>query len=111
MILIVEDNSQVRKMICSFVEDFDKDVCECEDGDEAFAAFQKRRPEWVLMDLAMQRVNGLDATRRIVNAYPDAKIAIVTNHDDTDIRLAATNAGASAYIIKENLTDLCRLFA
>jgi len=63
------------------------------------------------MDLAMQRVNGLDATREIVSVYPDAKIAIVTNHDDTDIRLAATNAGASAYIIKENLTDLCRLFA
>ncbi len=111
MILIVEDNQQVRKMIRSFVEDFDKDVCECADGDEAFEAFQKHRPEWVLMDLAMQRVNGLDATREIVSVYPDAKIAIVTNHDDTDIRLAATNAGASAYIIKENLTDLCRLFA
>jgi CheY-like chemotaxis protein len=111
MILIVEDNQQVRKMIRSLIEDFDKDVCECEDGAEAFAAFQKHRPQWVLMDLAMRRMNGLDATRQIIKAFPDAKIAIVTNHDDTNMRLAATSAGACAYIIKENLIDLRGLFA
>ncbi len=98
-------------MIRSLIEDFDKDVCECEDGAEAFAAFQKHRPQWVLMDLAMRRMNGLNATRQISKAFPDAKIAIVTNHDDTNMRLAATSAGACAYIIKENLIDLRGLFA
>ena len=77
MILIVEDNRQVRKMIRSFVEDFDKDVCECEDGDEAFAAFQKHRPEWVLMDVEMAEKDGLTATKEICAAYLQARVVIV----------------------------------
>ena len=109
MILIVEDNRQVRRMICSLVEDFDKNIYECEDGAEAFAAFEEHRPDWVLMDLAMRRVNGLDATRRIVDAFPDAKIAIVTNHDDDELRRKATEAGARAYFVKDNLIDLPKL--
>ena len=111
MILIVEDNRQVRRLIRSLVEDFDRDVCECEDGDEAFAFFELHRPDWVLMDLAMRRVNGIDAMRQIVSAFPQAKIAIVTNLDDSNLRRAANDAGACAYITKENLTDLRGLFA
>lgn len=106
MILIVEDNRQVRRMICSLVEDFDRDVCECEDGAEAFAAFELLRPDWVLMDLAMRRMNGLDATRQIIQSFPDAKIAIVTNHDDDEMRRKAREAGARAYFVKDNLMDL-----
>lgn len=111
MILIVEDNQQVRRIIRALVEDIDGEFCECEDGGEAFAAFQSHRPDWVLMDLAMHSVDGLTATRQIISAYPDAKIAIVTNHDDADLRRAATEAGARAYIAKENLIELRRLLA
>lgn len=57
MILIVEDNSQVRRMIRSLIEDLDSEFCECEDGAEALAAFQLHRPNWVLMDLAMRRLD------------------------------------------------------
>lgn len=111
MILIVEDNRQVRRMICSLVADFDKDICECEDGAEAFAAFETHRPDWVLMDLAMRQMNGLDATRQIISAFPDAKIAIVTNHDDDDLRRKAREAGALAYVVKDNLIDLQSLLS
>ena len=111
MVLIVEDNAQVRRMIRALVEDFDSEVCECEDGAEAFAAFQKHRPDWVLMDLAMPRSNGLAATRQIMAAFPEARIAIVTNFDDANMRRAAQEAGACEYFLKENLIDLRRLFA
>ena len=98
-------------MICSLVADFDKDICECEDGAEALAAFEAHRPEWVLMDLAMPRMNGFEATRQIIDVFPDAKIAIVTNHDDDNLRRKAREAGARAYFVKENLIDLQSLFA
>lgn len=111
MILIVEDNRQVRQMIRALVEDIDKDVCECADGVEAFAAFEEHRPDWVLMDLAMRQMDGLTATRQIIAAFPEAKIVIVTSHDDAKLRRAATEAGARDYIIKENLIDLRRLLA
>jgi CheY-like chemotaxis protein len=111
MILIVEDNAQVRRMIRSLVEDFDNEVCECEDGADAFDAYQKHRPDWVLMDLAMPRGNGLAATRQIMAAFPQARIAIVTNYDDPNMRRAALEAGAADYVTKDSLFDLRRVLA
>jgi CheY-like chemotaxis protein len=112
MILLVEDNRAVRKMIRLLIEDFGDDVCECEDGSEALAAFEICQPRWVLMDLAMRRMNGIDATRQITAAFPAAKIAIVTSHDDDDgLRRAAAEAGALEYVSKNNLIDLRRVLA
>ena len=110
MILIVDDNRQVRAMIRSIIEDLDENIRECEDGVDALDAFHTHHPDWVLMDIAMPRMNGLEATREIIAAFPDAKIAIVTQHDDVETRRAARKAGACAYFVKENLTDLRRVF-
>ncbi len=111
MILIVEDNPQVRRMIRSLVEDLDDEFCEREDGAEAFAAFAEHRPDWVLMDVQMRRMDGFTATRQIIAAFPDARIAIVTSYDDAGLRRAAHEAGACEYIPKDNLIDLRRLLA
>ncbi len=111
MILIVDDNRQTRQMIRSIIADLDKDFCECEDGSEALDAYRRCQPNWVLMDLAMSKTNGLDATRQIIAAFPEAHVAIVTSYDDDNLRLAAKEAGASEYFVKENLFELRRLFA
>lgn len=111
MILIVEDNRAVRKMIRSLVEDLGNEVCECDDGAQALSAFEIYQPDWVLMDLAMRQTDGLSATRRIIAQFPDAKIAIVTSHDDDGLRRAARAAGALEYVSKDNLTDLRRVLA
>ena len=58
------------------------------------------------MDLQMPRVDGLEATRRIRAAFPDAQIIIVTQHDDPHWRTAATEAGACGYVLKGNLIEL-----
>ena len=111
MILIVDDNQQTRQMIRLIIEDLERDFYECEDGSEALDAYKQCRPDWVLMDMAMREMNGLDATRQIIAAYPEAHIAIVTSFDDDNMRRAAKDAGASEYFIKENLIELRRLFA
>lgn len=111
-LLIVEDNQQMRWMIRAVVADLAEAVSECSDGDEAVAAYaaqQLSRDDRVLMDLQMPRVGGLEATRRIRAAFPDAHIIIVTQHDDPHWRAAATQAGAVGYMLKENLLDLRRL--
>jgi CheY-like chemotaxis protein len=101
---------QTRQMIRSIIEDLDADFCECADGSEALDAYERCHPDWVLMDVAMSGMNGLDATRQIVAAFPDANVAIVTSYDDDNLRLAAKEAGASKYFIKENLFELRGLF-
>jgi len=105
-LLIVEDNGEMRRLIKSLVEDLAEDICECSDGSQALAAFEAQRPDWVLMDLKMSEMDGLAATRLIKSADPAAKIIIVTDYDDVQLRVAASIAGACYYVVKENLQDL-----
>ena len=108
-LLIVEDNSSIRRLIRSIVENLAEEVHECEDGAEAFAAYIAHRPDFVLMDIAMKVVDGITATRLIKAADASAMIIIVTNYDDADLREAASIAGAWGYVLKENLLELRRL--
>jgi CheY-like chemotaxis protein len=108
-LLIVEDNPQMRGMIRDFVGDLAGAVTECSDGYEAVAAYTAGKftcDDRVLMDLQMPRVGGLEATRQIRAVFPDAHIIIVTQHDDPHWRAAAKEAGAMAYVLKENLFEL-----
>jgi CheY-like chemotaxis protein len=110
-ILIVEDNPQMRQLIRSVVADLAEAVAECADGEEAVAAYaaqQFSRDDRVLMDLQMPCVDGLEATRRIRAAFPEARIIIVTQYDDPHCRAAAQQAGACDYVLKDNLLDLRR---
>lgn len=107
--LIVEDNDNMRRMIKSLVSEFAGEIYECRDGAEALAAYAEHRPDWVLMDIRMGDVDGISATRRLKAAYPDVNIIIVTDYNDAELRRSAREAGARAYVVKENLLDLCQI--
>ena len=108
-LMIVEDNEEMRILIRSFLEDMAETITECTDGSEAVRAYAQFKPDWVLMDIKMKVMDGIVATSKIKALYPDARIAIVTDYDDKHLRDAARNAGASAYLLKENLFDLRQL--
>ena len=108
-LLIVEDNDQMRRMIIKLVSDLAEQTYECSDGAEALAAYTLYRPDWVLMDIEMREMDGISATRQIKASYPEAKIMIVTDYDDADLREAARGAGACEYVTKENLLDVRRV--
>ena len=111
-LLIVEDNAQMRRLIRAVVADLAEASTECADGAEvvaAYAAQQFSAADRVLMDLQMPHVGGLEATRQLHAAFPDAVIIIVTQHDDPHWRAVATQAGACGYVLKDNLLELRRL--
>ncbi len=100
-VLIVDDNRQARTMIKHYLHELADVVSECEDGADALDCYEKNRPDWVLMDWEM-RTDGLTATRRIVKAHPEARILIVTQHDE-EMREAALEAGARGFVLKDDL--------
>jgi CheY-like chemotaxis protein len=106
-VLIVDDNPSVRRLLRRAILGDASSIWECSDGAEVECAYAEHKPDIVLMDVRMQRMDGLAATRTLRRANPDAKIVIVTDYDD--VRRAASEAGASGYILKQNLTELAQL--
>lgn len=104
--LIVDDNSVMRRTIRRVVNEFANEIIECDDGADAFAAYEKHQPDWVLMDVEMQEKDGLTATREICTSFPLAHIIIITKHNDNEMREAAQKAGACGFVAKENLLEL-----
>jgi CheY-like chemotaxis protein len=105
-ILIVEDNASVRRLIKTIVAGVATQIDECADGAQALEAYIAHRPDFVLMDIQMKPIDGLTATRQIKAADPAARIIVVTDYDQADLREAARLAGACAFVVKENLLEL-----
>lgn len=109
--LIVDDNSVMRRTIRHVIGEFAREINECKDGTEALSAYRKYQPDCVLMDVEMLEIDGLTATREILAAFPEAHIVIVTKHGDLQMREAAKKAGASGFVVKENLLELRRILS
>lgn len=105
----MDDNANVRRFLIEMLMPFAAEIRECTDGADAVSAYSAQRSDLVLMDIGMSVMNGIEATKRIRAADPVAKIVIVTNFDDDDLRQAAAREGASGYVLKDNLLDLLRL--
>ena len=105
-LLLVDDSERVRAVIKRMVGNLCEAIYECADGAEALAAYDRFHPDWVFMDIRMKQVDGLQATRQIIAAHKDARIVIVTNLNDKDLRETVQEAGACGYVLKEDLTAL-----
>lgn len=105
-VLLVEDNPAMRALIRSLVEEVTPVVHECESGRGAVAAYEAIRPDLVLMDIELEGLDGIAATRAIRRLDPDARVIIVTAHGDDRYRKAANAAGARGFVLKEDLLTL-----
>ncbi|RJQ11677.1 MAG: DNA-binding response regulator [Bacillota bacterium] len=102
-ILLVDDHEIVRRGLRSYLET-EKDfavVGEAGDGDEAVRLAGELKPDVILMDLVMPKVDGVEATRRLIEADPKACIVVLTSYTDDNKVLPALKAGARSYILKD----------
>ncbi|MBW2016351.1 MAG: response regulator transcription factor [Deltaproteobacteria bacterium] len=102
-IIIAEDHTILReglRALLSSKPSFEV-VAEAEDGRDAIRSVVEHRPDLILMDLSMPNMNGLEAIREIKKQNPDTKIIVLTVHKAEEYILAALQAGADGYVLKD----------
>ena len=82
-------------------------MAECDDGDEVAAAVAAHRPDLVLMDVRMRRVDGVTATRALAptGASRARRCSILTTFDDDEVLWGALDAGAAGFVLKDASAD------
>jgi len=105
-ILVADDSSEIRAMVCDVVAKPGDVIYECCSGNEAVAHYSHLRPDVVLMDIELEGMNGLRATHEIRRIDPGARIVMVTQYRSTAFQAAARLAGACGYVCKEELEVL-----
>lgn len=102
-ILIADDQRLFRQGLRSLLEQ-EKDmevVGEAADGQDAFTIVQETIPDIILMDVEMPKLNGIHATRMILERHPVIKILMLSVHNEDERVIAAIRSGASGYILKD----------
>lgn len=106
-IVIIDDHQLFRegvKRILDFEESFDV-VAEGDDGSEAIHLVETYNPDVVIMDINMPNINGVEATKMLIDEYPDTKVIILSIHDDENYVQHALKTGAQGYLLKEMDAD------
>lgn len=101
-VLLVDDHEMVRLGMSSYLSvQEDMEVAgEAKDGTEGVEMALALRPDIILMDLVMEEMDGIEATERILEQWPEAKIIILTSFIDDQKVYPAIEAGASGYLLK-----------
>jgi DNA-binding NarL/FixJ family response regulator len=102
-ILLADNHTLVRAGIRSLLEGLSGVVVvgEAADGREALVLIKERNPDVVFMDVAMEGMNGLEATRRAVKSFPRVRVIILSIHSNEEYVSQALRAGASGYMLKD----------
>jgi DNA-binding NarL/FixJ family response regulator len=104
-ILVVEDFQPLRLSVMTWLQ-FRFPGCDVRgaaSGEEAIELARASRPDVVLMDIQLPGIDGLEATSRIRAQAPETAVVMLTTHDTSQHRLAATNAGAVGYVAKHEM--------
>jgi two-component system response regulator DesR len=103
--LIVDDSADMRRCIKEFLPPSYEKI-ECSNGYEAVRAFVTHNPDWVLMDIEMQPLDGFSTAKQIRELDPSARIIFVTSHSRPRFQELAAELKADGFVIKDNLDQI-----
>ncbi|HCB07381.1 MAG TPA: DNA-binding response regulator [Nocardioides bacterium] len=101
-VVVVDDHQIVRDGLVALLGALDgvEVVGTAEDGREALHVVEEARPDVVVMDIQMPRLDGIEATRFVTGKHPEVRVVMLTMNEDDDTVLSAMRAGASGYLLK-----------
>jgi len=104
-VLIVEDNDDMRAGVLKLLVSQFPDVVflEAKSGEDAVSIISSRKPNVVLMDIGLPKMSGIEATRHIKKALPNATVIMLTIHVESVYKDASFSAGASDYVSKQDM--------
>ena len=106
--LVVDDNEAFRQRLRSILQGKTECVVigEASDGLQAIEQFKDLQPDLILLDLSLQKLNGIEVGRRIRELSPHSKIVFLTQESSPEVVQGALRLGASGYLLKSDATDL-----
>jgi NarL family two-component system response regulator LiaR len=110
-VLLVDDHAVVREGLRTFLElqDGIEVVGEAADGEEGVREAERLRPDVILMDLVMPKLDGVEAMRELRRELPESRVIVLTSFAEDDRLLPAIQAGAAGYLLKDvRPTELAR---
>ncbi|MCB9211663.1 MAG: response regulator [Ignavibacteriales bacterium] len=105
-LLVVDDFVEIRQMLKSMFGEMFDETYEAEDGNLGVELYKKHKPDWVLMDIKMDVMDGITATKLIKEFDKKAKVIIVTLYKDEETSTEAKNAGAFGLVSKDDLSKI-----
>ena len=104
-VLLVEDDSDSKKIMHDVLSDNFEKVCTAQNGDEGLKKFKKYNPNMVITDAFMPISDGLDMTRNIKEISKDTPIIVLSAHSEKETLLKAIDVGVDKYLIKPIMAD------
>lgn len=101
-VLIVDDHAFIRRGVQTILHPFPEwQFCgEADNGEDAVRMADELKPEVIIMDVSMPKLNGIEATRAIHKAQPEVKILLLTLHESGELVRSAFRAGATGFLLK-----------
>lgn len=102
-LVVADDHTMVRQGIVQMLRQHARMqvVAECEDGSTMLQAALRLVPDVILMDISMPKMNGLVAIEKLLGQRPNAKVLVLTMHEEVEYMHAMHRAGAKGYVLKE----------
>jgi DNA-binding NarL/FixJ family response regulator len=106
-IVVADDAADYREIVRALLRPLSDTmtiVGEAADGEEALALVRRVRPDIVITDLIMPRLNGVELTRRIRQELPDTKVILISSYTEDAYRLMVSDSGADVFVSKQVIT-------
>lgn len=106
-VLLIDDDNLVLSSLRSIMEYNQVEVVgEGRDGEELVELYRRTMPDIVLTDIRMKKVDGIEAARRLLTEFPEAKLLLLTTFEDQEYISMALRLGCKGYILKQNISHI-----